>query len=67
MLYHTARSDLKPYIAAGHQARSRAFIDLLTLARETISNAWTATRAAIRGKFGANFKHLNQPSSAMHA
>lgn len=67
MLYYTSRSDLKPYIEAGHHARSRAFFDLLTGMRNILTKAWTLIKLAPRGGFGADTKHRNQPSSAMHA
>lgn len=67
MFYATARADLKPHIEAAHQARSRAFFDLLTGMRNILTKAWTLIKLAPRGGFGADTKHRNQPSSAMHA
>lgn len=67
MLYHTSRSDLQPYISAGHQARSRALFDLITLTSHAVTNAWAQIRRAVHGKFGAHSECHDHPSSAMHA
>lgn len=37
----TARADMKPHMEAAHQARSRAFFDLMTWIRKRVTKLWT--------------------------
>lgn len=67
MLYHTSRSDLKPYISAGHQARSRAFFDLANWLGRALITGWTRIRSTLTGHSGTRADAHNHPSGAMHA
>lgn len=61
MFYATSRADLKLHIEAGHQARSRAFFDLMSW----IGKAPVKLIKRATAKFAAKRDHT--PSRAMHA
>lgn len=67
MLIYSSRSDLKQHMAAGHEARSRAFFDLLNWMTLPIAKAWAQINLVARRALTSIFKHKNQPSGQVHA
>lgn len=67
MIYHTSRSDLEPHIKAAHEARSRAFFDLLTWMRRPLVKAWSQIKLALSSWLSSAVKSKNRPSGALHA
>lgn len=67
MLISTSRSDLKRHMAAGREARSRAFFDLLNWMALPVAKAWAQINLATRNALTSIFKHKNRPSGQLHA